>query len=199
MNSSPPSFYAAWPDAALVDALRADEEKAFAEIYKRYCYRLFTVAYRKLKSRQVAEELVQDLFADLWSRRSTNQIQQLENYLFSAVRYRIINYIKGQKVKSGYELYCRLNASKTDTDTEKLLAHNDLTEALLAGLGKLPEKSREIFQLSRLEHYTVPEISKRVRLSEKSVEYHLTKSLKLLRTYLREYLLLLAPLFLWLH
>ncbi|MBO0360075.1 RNA polymerase sigma-70 factor [Hymenobacter sp. BT186] len=193
------SMYAAWPDAALVDALQADEEKAFAEIYQRYCYRLFTVAYRKLKSRPAAEELVQDLFADLWSRRSTNQIQQLENYLFTAIRYRIINYIKSQKVKSGYELYCRMSASEADTDTEKLLAHNDLSEALLASLRKLPEKSREIFQLSRLEHYTVPEISKRVSLSEKSVEYHLTKSLKLLRTYLRDYLLLLLPLFLWLQ
>jgi RNA polymerase sigma-70 factor (family 1) len=192
-------MYAAWPDAALVAALQADEEKAFSEIYKRYCYRLFTVAYRKLKSQQVAEELVQDLFADLWSRRSTNQIQQLENYLFSAIRYRIINYIKSQKVKSGYELYCRVSTSEADTDTEKLLAHNDLSEALLASLRKLPEKSREIFQLSRLEHYTVPEISKRVSLSEKSVEYHLTKSLKLLRNYLRDYLLLLLPFLLWLH
>lgn len=190
MNSSSCS-YAAWTDAALLDALRADQEQAFAEIYKRYCYRLFTVAYRKLKSCEVAEELVQDLFTDLWTRRSNNQIQQLENYLFSAIRYRIINYIKAQKVKAGYELYCQISSSEADTDTEKTLALNDLSEALLASMRKLPEKSREIFHLSRLEHYTVPEISVRVKLSEKSVEYHLTKSLKLLRTYLRDYLLLL--------
>lgn len=191
-------MYAAWPDATLLEALRAGEEKAFTEIYKRYCYRLFTVAYHKLKNRQTAEELVQDLFADLWSRRDNNQIQQLENYLFSAIRYRIINYIKGQKVRMGYELYCRLSASEADTQTEKLLALNDLSEALLASVRKLPEKSREIFQLSRLEHYTIPEISARVKLSEKSVEYHITKSLKLLRTYLRDYLLLL-PFFMWLY
>ncbi|UOG76119.1 RNA polymerase sigma-70 factor [Hymenobacter tibetensis] len=198
MNSSQWT-YAAWTDTELLDALRADEEKAFAEIYKRYCYRLFTVAYRKLNSRQVAEELVQDLFADLWGRRGIIQIQQLESYLFSAIRYRIINYIKSKKIKSGYELYCRLSASDADTDTEKLLAHNDLSEALLDSMRKLPEKSREIFQLSRLEHYTVPEISVRVKLSEKSVEYHLTKSLKLLRSYLRDYLMLVPILFLWLR
>lgn len=198
MNSSF-CLYAAWTDTALLDALRADQEQAFTEIYKRYCYRLFTVAYRKLKSSEVAEELVQDLFADLWIRRSSNQIQHLESYLFTAIRYRIINHIKAQQVKTGYELYCRLSANETDTDTEKSLALNDLSEALLASMRKLPEKSREIFQLSRLEHYTVPEISVRVKLSEKSVEYHLTKSLKLLRTYLRDYLLLALPLFLWLH
>ncbi|MDF7815677.1 RNA polymerase sigma-70 factor [Hymenobacter sp. YC55] len=198
MNSSF-CLYAAWTDTALLDALRADQEQAFTEIYKRYCYRLFTVAYRKLKSSEVAEELVQDLFADLWIRRSSIQIQHLESYLFTAIRYRIINYIKAQQIKTGYESYCRLSANETDTDTEKSLALNDLSEALLASMRKLPEKSREIFQLSRLEHYTVPEISVRVKLSEKSVEYHLTKSLKLLRTYLRDYLLLALPLFLWLH
>lgn len=196
MNSSF-CLYAAWTDAALLDAMREDQEQAFTEIYKRYCYRIFTVAYRKLKNCEVAEELVQDLFADLWTRRSSNQIQQLENYLFTAIRYRIINYIKAQQVKSGYELYCRLSASEADTDTEKSLAHNDLSDALLTSMRKLPEKSREIFQLSRLEHYSVSEISVRVKLSEKSVEYHLTKSLKLLRTYLRDYLLLGLIFFLW--
>ncbi|UOQ69835.1 RNA polymerase sigma-70 factor [Hymenobacter volaticus] len=198
MNSSF-CLYAAWTDAALLDALREDQEQAFTEIYKRYCYRLFTVAYRKLKNCEVAEELVQDLFADLWARRSSNQIEQLENYLFTAIRYRIINYIKAQQVKSGYELYCRLSTNEADTDTEKSLAFNDLSEALLASMRKLPEKSREIFQLSRLEHYSVSEISVRVKLSEKSVEYHLTKSLKLLRTYLRDYLLLILPLLVWIH
>lgn len=195
MNSSP-CMYAAWPDAALVDALRADDEKAFTVVYKRYCYRLFTVAYRKLKNRLAAEELVQDLFADLWNRRSSIQICHLENYLLSAIRYRVINYIKAQKVKSGYELYCRMHANEIDMDTEKKLAYDDLSEVLLASLRKLPEKSREIFQLSRLEYCTVLEIAKRVNLSEKSVEYHLTKSLKLLRFYLRDYLLLLLPFFL---
>ncbi|GGF06386.1 RNA polymerase sigma factor [Hymenobacter cavernae] len=199
MKSYPIRMYASHPDAALLGALRADDEGAFAEIYKRYSYRLFTVAYQKLGSREVAEELVQDLFADLWSRRASHQVQELQPYLFSAIRYRIINYIKAQKVKAGYELYCRLSTSEADTDTENNLALSDLSAAFLAGVGKLPEKSREVFQLSRLEHYTVPEISVRVNLSEKSVEYHLTKSLKLLRSYLRDFLLAILPLFIFLQ
>jgi RNA polymerase sigma factor (sigma-70 family) len=75
------------------------------------------------------------------------------------------------------------------------LALHDLSSALLASVQQLPEKSRQIFELSRLEHYSVSEISVRVNLSEKSVEYHLTKSLKLLRSYLREFLMIILPLF----
>ncbi|OUJ75500.1 hypothetical protein BXP70_05675 [Hymenobacter crusticola] len=190
-------MYSSWSDAALLDALRAHDEEAFGEIYRRYCYRLFTLAYGKLKSREVAEELVQDLFESLWSKRATATIQQLDYYLFSALRYRIINYIKAQKVRAGYELFCRVSLSETDTNTEDSLALDDLNSAFAAGLRQLPEKSREVFRLSRLEHYTVSEISARVHLSEKTVEYHLTKSLKLLRSYLREFLLILLPLLLF--
>lgn len=186
-------MYAAYSDAALLDAMRADEEGAFAEIYQRYCHRLFTVAHGKLKSSEAAEELIQDLFADLWSRRARLQIERLEHYLFAMVRYRVINYIKTQKLRAGYDLYCRISQPETDTSTENSLALSDLTSALLAGVRKLPEKSREVFQLSRLEHCTVPEISTRVNLSEKAVEYHLTKSLKLLRSYLRDFLLVMLP------
>ncbi|RZK28946.1 MAG: RNA polymerase sigma-70 factor, partial [Hymenobacter sp.] len=186
--SSSSSRYATFSDADLLAALRTDDEGGFTEIYQRYCYQLFTLAYRKLNNREVAEELVQDLFENLWNRRASQEIEQLKQYLFSALRYRIINYIKAQQVRAGYELYCRLTGTQADTATEDALAHGELSAALLAGVRKLPTKTREIFQLSRLEQYSVAEISGRVNLSEKTVEYHLTKSLKLLRGYLRDFL-----------
>ncbi|UOQ71575.1 sigma-70 family RNA polymerase sigma factor [Hymenobacter cellulosilyticus] len=173
--------------------MQAGDETAFAELYKRYSYPLFNVAYGKLKNREVAEELVQDLFENLWSKRTTAQIEQLGSYLFSALRYRIINYIKSEKVRTSYELFCRLHLNEADTGTEAAVALNDLNEALTAGMQHLSEKAQEVFRLSRLEQYTIPEISVRVNLSEKTVEYHLRKSLKLMRRYLRNFLLLLWP------
>lgn len=198
MNRAGLLHYSFWPDTALLDAVQTGNEGAFEEVYKRYCYRLFTMAYRKLKSREVAEELVQDLFATLWTKRAEGQIQQLEPYLFSALRYRIINYVKSQRVRDGYALYCRLAQSDATHNTEEQLAHQDLNTALRAGLDRLPEKSREVFRLSRLEHHTVPEISGRLHLSEKAIEYHITKSLKLLRGYLRDFLLVTWPFLIWL-
>ncbi|TPG67537.1 sigma-70 family RNA polymerase sigma factor [Hymenobacter nivis] len=201
MKSSSSGAYGAYSDSALLDALRTDGEGAFAEIYNRYCYPLFSLAYRKLDDREVAEELVQDLFTYLWAQRGSSQVQQLDRYLFSAMKYRIINHLKVRKVQAAYELYCRLSPAQADVDTatEDALALHDLSAALRASVQQLPAKSREIFQLSRLEHFTVPEISVRVNLSEKSVEYHLTKSLKLLRGYLRDFLLIILPLFVFFH
>ena len=196
MQRSASSGYASSSDADLLVALSTGDEGSFAEIYARYCYRLFTLAHQKLRNREVAEELVQELFEHLWSRRASHDIRQLEHYLFSAIRYRIINYVKTQRVRANYELYCSLAAPATDTTTEDTLALNELRSALLAGVRKLPAKSQEIFQLSRLEQFSVAEISGRVNLSEKSVEYHLTKALKLLRTHLRDFMVLAVAL-LW--
>ncbi|MBC6610057.1 RNA polymerase sigma-70 factor [Hymenobacter sp. BT507] len=197
MNRSGLLQYSLWPDTALLDAVQTGNEGAFEEVYKRYCYRLFTMAYRKLKSREVAEELVQDLFAVLWAKRTEGPIQNLEAYLFTALRYRIINYVKSQRVRDGYALYCRIAQSDATHNTEEQLAQQDLNTALKAGLDRLPEKSREVFRLSRLEHRTVPEISGRLHLSEKAIEYHITKSLKLLRGYLQDFLLVTWPLLIW--
>lgn len=189
------SRYADLSDTELLAAFYADDRGSFTEIYQRYCYALFTLAYRKLKNREAAEELVQDLFENLWNRRGNHEIAQLKQYLFSALRYRIINYIKAQQVRAGYDLYCRLAGTQADTTTEDTLAYSELNTALFAGMRKLPAKTREIFQLSRLEQYSVAEISGRVNLSEKTVEYHITKSLKLLRGYLQDFLVLAIVVF----
>ena len=196
MNSFPPRAYVSWTDDALLQALVADDRTAFAEIYERYWYRVFAVAYRKLKSREIAEELVQDLFATLWHKRAEQSIQQLEYYLLAAINRRVIGYLRAHQVRAAYADYCRRYQTEASQETEQVLAASDLSEAFAKALLRLPEQSREIFRLSRLEHVPVAEIALRLNLSPKAVEYHLTKSLKLLRVHLRDFTLL-AGLFLF--
>lgn len=174
-------------DSALVEALGKDNREAFAEIYERYWSRLFWVFYRKLKAKEVAEELVQDLFISLWNKRATTQIENLEHYLFSAVKYRIIDYIRAQLTRESYSVYYKAFISIENHETEETVAVNDLTFALEESIDKLPEKSREVFRLSRLEHRSIREIAKLLNLSEKAVEYHLTKALKMLRGHLKDF------------
>ena len=76
-----------------------------------------------------------------------------------------------------------------DRGTEESVAVTDLTAALAASLGRLPAHARKVFRLSRLEYRTVPEIAAQLRVSPKTVAYHLARALKLLRTGLRDFLL----------
>jgi RNA polymerase sigma-70 factor (family 1) len=197
--SSSIRFYASYPDAALLEALAMDNRGAFSEIYERYWYRVFALAYRKLKSRETAEELVQDLFATLWLKRAEHTITQLDHYLLVAINHRVLGYIRAHRVRAHYADYCRNLLVETTHETEEALAATDLSAAFKRGVELLPEKSREVFRLSRVEHQSVEEIAARLDVTPKAIEYHLTKSLKLLRTYLREFLVMIVPLLLFIH
>lgn len=181
---------AGWTDEALLQALAAGDRAAFAEVYERHWQRVFALAYRRLKSREVAEELVQDLFAALWHRRAEHAIQRLEPYLLAAISRRVLDYLRAHQVREAYADYCRWHEAATTQETEQALALTDLTEAVANALLRLPEQSREVFRLSRLEHFSVTEIAQQLGLSGKAVEYHLTKSLRLLRGHLRDFILL---------
>lgn len=175
-------------DAALVQALAQDEEAAFAAIYDRYWDALHAHACRKLGCPHEAEEVVQDVFVALWHKRREAVIQQLSPYLFAALKYRIIDCIRAQAVRRAHATL----PPAPDRGTEETMAVTDLTAALAASVGRLPDHAREVFRLSRLEYRTVPEIAAQLRVSPKTVEYHLARALKLLRTGLREFMLSLA-------
>jgi RNA polymerase sigma-70 factor (family 1) len=173
-------------DAALLRALSLDDEAAFAVIYGRYWDALHAHAGRKLGCPHEAEEIVQDLFVALWHKRHSADIQQLKPYLFTALKYRIIDCIRARMVR---QAHAATPPATTDHGTEETVAAADLHAALHASVRSLPTHAQEVFRLSRLEHRTVPEIAAQLQVSPKTVEYHLARSLKLLRGYLREFLL----------
>ncbi len=190
MNTSAQRVYADWADEALLQPLALGDREAFAEVYERYWQRVFALAYRKLKSRETAEELVQDLFTALWHKRAEHTIEHLEPYLLGAINRRIIGHLRAHQVRTAYADYCRWHQQATTQETEQTIAVADLSEAFTKALLHLPEQSREVFRLSRLEHVSVQDISHRLNLSAKAVEYHLTKSRRLLRGYLRDFVIM---------
>lgn len=183
--ASPPPL-AARDDAALLRALSLDDEAAFATIYDRYWTALHAHARRKLGCPHEAEEMVQDLFVALWHKRHSADIQQLKPYLFTALKYRLIDSIRARLVR---QAHAATPPPGTHRGTEETVAAADLHAALDASVRHLPAHAQEVFRLSRLEHRTVAEIAAYLRVSPKTVEYHLARSLKLLRGYLREFLL----------
>ncbi|OGX85451.1 hypothetical protein BEN48_14300 [Hymenobacter glacialis] len=179
-------------DADLVQALAQDNEKAFAEIYERYWQPLHQQAVRKLGRAEDAEEVVQDLFVTLWNNRGTARIQQLDAYLFSGLKYKIIDCIRAQLVRKAYAATAPLRHKAPTHCTEETLAAADLSLALDASLRSLPGHTQEVFRLSRVEYQSVPEIAARLQVSPKTVEYHLSRSLRLLRRYLKDFLVAVA-------
>ncbi|RVU02786.1 RNA polymerase sigma-70 factor [Mucilaginibacter limnophilus] len=183
--------YAEVPDIELLKLLCSDEDVlAFNEIYNRYWDKAYGAAYKRTKLTEVSEEIVQDIFTDLWLRRKELQITaKLPVYLFSAVRYKVINYIHKELLKSNHRKLTSISSPDLDNSTEERVIAGDLHTHLQLEVRQLPEKCREVFELSRNEYKSNREIAQSLGISEKTVENHITKALRRLRTSINSFFL----------
>jgi RNA polymerase sigma-70 factor (family 1) len=173
----------------ILKALGEGDEEAFFKIYEAFWYDVYLIAYRRLGKKDVAEELTQDLFLKLWEKRQTLKPEKISNYLFVAIKNSVIDHIHSGLVVNRYLDFHKAFSESSCETTQNTVDFDDLTQAIERGLSKLPIKTREVFKLSRMSNWTPDKIARHLNLSEKTVGYHLTKSLKFMRTYLREYLL----------
>ena len=174
-------------DEQLVGFLKEDDKKAFEEIYNRYWYRLFSIAYHETGTREEAEELVHDLFEHLWKKRHEHTIRHLSSYLVVSIKHLSTNYIKSQITRRRYLEYLILHDIRQSHSTEEVIQLGDLSKLVEEVMQKLPEKTYAVFRMSRFENQSVKSIAQQLCLSEKAVEYHITQSLRVLKEQLKGY------------
>lgn len=182
--------YKVFDEEILLKLLKTGDGMALEEIYKRYSESVFLAAFRKVRSKEVAEELVQNIFISLWAKREQAQISKLEAYLHTAVRYQVIDYIRSKILRERYSQFAKDQLNTDESASESKLLLQELSIAIDNTIKKLPQKTQEIFRLSRYEHRSVKEIAQSMNLSEKAVQYHVTQSLKFMRLHLREFILM---------
>ncbi|WP_134088661.1 RNA polymerase sigma factor [Olivibacter sp. XZL3] len=179
-------------DAELLTKIKQSDHQAFKEIYKRYWKVCFLQLFRKSSSKELAEELTQNIFISLWERRHIHEITNLSSYLSSAVRYSFINYLKNALQFDRYAKYKKGQGDIGANSLEEQLSVRELSISIEKGINLLPRKTREVFVLSRLEYNSVKEIAQKLKISEKAVEYHITQSLKAMRLALKDYMIIIA-------
>jgi RNA polymerase sigma-70 factor (family 1) len=176
-------------DDDLIRRLKSDEFGAFKELYIRHWKALFSEAYKRLKNRELSEEAVQDLFANLWAKRHGLQINTtVGGYLFVSIGHYVIDHYRKEMIRMKYRADFKTGHSEADYSTENTIMLKDLTSTVESEISQLPDKCRSVYELSRNEHKTNKEIAQHLGISEKTVENHLTKALKRLRFSLSHYL-----------
>ena len=188
--------FVAYTDEQLITTVRDGSEQAFAELFHRHWDNVYNMIYSRIRQRDVTEEMAQDIFMKLWDRRADVTIDNFSAYLFTCVKHRCINYIESRIIRRKHWEYYSAFLRMQDDSTGKVIAFNDLREALEKGLNTIPKKSKMIFRLNRFEGKSIKQIAGEMNLSEKAIQYHLTRSVKELRLYLKEFLSL-ACIILW--
>lgn len=173
--------------------LNKNDEDAFASIFREYVSGLLTFAWRKVESRSIAEEIVQDVFFDLWERRAELDPQMLlRAYLYQAVRYRVQNQYRSNDIERRYRE--RINqdispheAGRSADQADDNLSEMELKDAISAAINRIPPRSREVFLLSRESNLSYMEIAETLGIAVKTVEVHMGRALAVLRKQLQEW------------
>lgn len=176
-------------DEDLVELLRTGDVEAFSELFSRHWERVFTIIYKRISEREVAEELTQEIFLKLWDKRVDLVIKNCSAYLYTCAKHSCINYIESQIARKKHWKYYQQFVPTEVNSTNELVELGDLRLALDKGLMTFPEKAKIIFRMSKLEGFSIKEIAVRLNLSEKAIQYHLTRSIKELRLRLKDFLI----------
>jgi RNA polymerase sigma-70 factor (ECF subfamily) len=166
-------------DNELLNNLQSGDERAFTEIYNRYWEKLLAIGFYHTHNKHVAEDIVHEVFISLWARKADLHIRSLQSYLATAVKFSVFKAIARDRRQR--DILSGQPADTTYPDLENHLDAKMLMELLQGVVESLPEKARLVFHYSREDDLSTLEISKKMDLSPKAVEYHLTKALRALR------------------
>jgi RNA polymerase sigma-70 factor (family 1) len=171
------------------------DKKAFELMFNTYYQSLCNYACSMLKDIDEAEEVVQNTFFNIWNKREVLQIStSFKSYVYRAVQNDCLNKIKHGKVRSVYAADYKSSMSNGYADSAQVLDAKELGKQINEALDSLPEQCGIVFKLSRFENLKYSEIAEQLEISVKTVENHMGKALKLMRSQLKDYL----PFVMWL-
>lgn len=168
----------------------------FNDFYKRYYRKTFLFAKSYVHDTWIAEDIASEALVSFWENIKKHEIHHPLTFLFAIVKNKSIDYLRhelthqealAQMSEVGLrELNTRISTLEA-CDPEKIYSE-EINAIVDATLNALPERTREIFLMSRFQNFTKEEIATALGITTKGVDYHISNALKSLRITLRDYL-----------
>jgi RNA polymerase sigma-70 factor (ECF subfamily) len=175
-------------DDLLKKVIMNDDEKAFERIFFDFFAPLCLFASRYLDKREDCEDIVQNVFFNLWEHRKKLVILSSgRNFLITNVKNACIDLLRKRYTEESYREKESLKDESDPLDTYSLYAVSELKEQVDAALALLPVNVRRSFEMNRFDGKTYNEIADECNISVKTVEAHISKALRLLRNELKDY------------
>ncbi len=155
-------------------------QESFTHFFDFYFSRLISFAITLVKSEILAEEIVIDVFLKLWEqRKGLHAINNIETYLFIAVRNQSINTLKKEQ-KFHFDMFedSHIQLAGYKPSAESLLIENEMLEALNKAVAQLPAKCKIIFKLIREDGLNRNEVAQVLNISAKTVDHQVSIAVK---------------------
>lgn len=169
---------------SLLKRIKNNDVKAFEEIYNKYASKMLLYALNILNNKAVCEDLVQNIFIDFWSKRTQHNINNLDAYLFRAVKFQVFKHFRDNKFPD--KDLTRLNFINVAVSSANSLEFEELETEIQNMVDKLPKRCKEIFELSRYEHKSHKEIAAALGISVQAVKNQISKALSFIKNNLNK-------------
>lgn len=166
-------------DEKLLSRLAKDDSIAYRAIYTKYAEKLFNYAMAIFCHRETCEDIIQNVFIQLWEKRKDNNIIYLKAYLYQAVKFQIIKTFRDTKISS--KDLVRLNILDTEPNASGKMEYIELESLIERLVANLSPRSRQIFIMSKFENKSIKEIAEELGLSIQTVKNQLTLATNKLR------------------
>ncbi|ACU04848.1 RNA polymerase sigma factor [Pedobacter heparinus] len=174
--------YSRFSDTELADLLKSGDRTAFTEIFNRYNSLLYIHAFKKFNNKEEARDAVQEAFAMIWAKRETLMVKSnLVGYLYTCVQHKILDQISRNKTARNYLASLQNFIDEVKEGTDDLIRLKQLSAIIDQEINALPNKMREIFELSRKKNLSHKEIAAKLNISEETVKSQVKNALKILR------------------
>lgn len=164
-------------DDELLIGLRRDEERCFAELYRRYSGRIFGNILKLVKDFEAAEELLQDVFAKIWESRSTIRINtSFQGYLFVVSKHMVYNFIR--RMVAERRLFGELPHGDVAVykHVEEEIIERELLSAYESAIGALPPQRQRVYRLCKQEGRSYEEVGNMLGISVATINDHIVKA-----------------------
>jgi len=177
-----------YDDSGLVKLIRLGDKQAFEEIYERYHRQLFFMAMKYLKSKNLSEDAVQDVFVKLWQKRDQlDPYKSVKGFLFISLKNHVLNMIRNRKSKILSEIELEETNHPFQNSTIDEVVYAEYEDIIQRGLAELTERKRKVFELKTFNGFSNSEVADLLLITINTVKVHYYHSSQFIRSYLKKH------------
>ena len=175
-------------DSVLIKGLKKDDHDSFQKLFDYYGQILYQFSFSYLKSKEAAEEVVQEVFIKIWDNRNKIRTDtSFKSYLFTIALNSIRKQFNKQSRQNKLEHDILLELSSNEEEFDDNPDYQMLLDKLDEFIQLMPEKRRQVFIKKKIEGKSLKEISDELSITTKTVEYHITEGMKYLKKNFEKY------------
>ena len=169
----------------ILERLKDQDQSAFTIIYNTYSKKIYSYAIRFVKSNDIAEDAVHDIFVKLWNSAADLDIQvSIQSYLYKLAHNHLLNLIRREAVEGRYIDEMMNNAADFSQNTEETIEYRETLAKTRQAIDNLPPQRKLIFEMGRGEGMSHKQIARELNIADSTVNNQIVKALKSIKEHL---------------